>query len=78
MPIVKGNWRESTRYYSTKEDAGRALIFDFAFYTNYRFSQVRDLFKMTGMKGTFTVQEIDDIIEEAHNEQDGRSYPTFG
>lgn len=29
------------------------------------------------MRDVFTTTEIDDIVEEAYFEQDGRSYPTF-
>lgn len=53
------------------------LIFDLSFYTDYRFSQVRWLFRQTGMRNVFTDTEIDDIVEEAYFEQGGRSYPTF-
>lgn len=77
MPIVKGNWRQSTRDYNSTESAARALIFDLSFYTDYRFSQVQRLFKQTGMRGVFTAPEIDDIVEEAYVEQNKRSYPTF-
>ena len=77
MPIVKGDWESSTRSYGTREDATRALVFDLSFYANYRFSQVRRLFNQTAMRDVFTKTELDDIVEEAYFEQDGRSYPTF-
>jgi len=77
MPIVEGNWKASTRSYETREDAARALIFDLSFYANYRFSQVRRMFNQTAMRDVFTKTELDDIVEEAYFEQDGRSYPTF-
>lgn len=77
MPIVKGDWESSTRSYETREDAARALVFDLSFYANYRFSQVRRLFKQTAMRDVFTKMELDDIVEEAYFEQNGRSYPTF-
>jgi hypothetical protein len=77
MPIVKGDWESSTRSYETREDAARALVFDLSFYANYRFSQVRRLFNQTAMRDVFTKTELDDIVEEAYFEQDGRSYPTF-
>jgi hypothetical protein len=77
MPIVKGDWKSSTRSYETREDAARALVFDLSFYANYRFSQVRRLFKQTAMRDVFTKTELDDIVEEAYFEQNGRSYPTF-
>jgi len=77
MPIVQGEWERSVRDYTTREDAARALIFDLAFYTDYRFSQVERLFRMTGMRNVFTKTEIDDIVEEAYEVQNGRSYPTF-
>ena len=77
MPIVKGDWESSTRSYETREDAARALVFDLSFYANYRFSQVRRLFNQTGMRDVFTKTELDDIVEGAYFEQDGRSYPTF-
>ncbi|WEL27468.1 hypothetical protein [Haloferax volcanii] len=77
MPIVKGDWKSSTRSYETREDAARALVFDLSFYANYRFSQVRRLFKQTAMRDVFTKAELDDIVEEAYFEQNGRSYPTF-
>jgi hypothetical protein len=77
MPIIKGDWESSTRSYETREDAARALVFDLSFYANYRFSQVRRLFNQTAMQDVFTETEIDDIVEEAYFEQDGRSYPTF-
>jgi hypothetical protein len=77
MPIVKGDWKASTRSYETREDAARALIFDLSFYADYRFSQVRRLFNQTAMRDVFTKTEIDDIVEEAYFEQDSRSYPTF-
>ncbi|AXR76187.1 hypothetical protein AArc1_4070 (plasmid) [Natrarchaeobaculum sulfurireducens] len=63
------------RDYTTREDATRALIFDFAFYTDYRFSQVKCLFRMTGMRNVFVKMEIDGIVEEAYEVQNGRSYP---
>jgi len=78
MPIMKGDWEASTRSYETCEDAARALIFDLSFYADYRFSQVRRLFNQTAMRDVFTKTELDDIVEEAYFEQDGRSYPTFG
>jgi len=77
MPIVKGDWESSTRSYETREDAARALVFDLSFYASYRFSQVRRLFNQTAMRDVFTKTELDDIVEEAYFEQDGRSYPTF-
>lgn len=77
MPIVKGDWKLSTRSYDTREDAARALIFDLSFYANYRFSQIRRLFNQTSMRDVFTKTEIDDIVEEAYFMQNGRSYPTF-
>jgi len=77
MPIVRGEWERSVRDYTTREDAARALIFDLAFYTDYRFSQVKRLFRMTGMRNVFAKTEIDDIVEEAYEVQNGRSYPTF-
>jgi len=77
MPIVKGDWESSTRSYETREDAARALVFDLSFYANYRFSQVRRLFNQTAMRDVFTKTELDDIVEGAYFEQDGRSYPTF-
>lgn len=78
MPIVEGDWERSTRKYESREDAAAALVFDLSFYTNYRFSQVQRLFKQTAMRGVFTDEEIDDIVEEAYFKQGGRSYPTFG
>lgn len=78
MPIVEGDWEQSTRAYDSREAAACALIFDLSFYASYRFSQVRRLFRQTGMRGTFTGEEIDDIVELAYEVQDGRSYPTFG
>lgn len=77
MPIVKGDWKSSTRSYETREEAACALIFDLSFYANYRFSQVRRLFNQTAMQDVFTTTEIDNIVEEAYDQQDGRSYPTF-
>ena len=77
MPIVKGDWRSSTRSYDSRENAARALIFDLSFYADYRFSQVRRLFNQTAMRGVFTKTEIDDLVEKAYFMQDGRSYPTF-
>ena len=77
MPIVKGNWEASTRSYETREAAARALIFDLCFYADYRFSQIRRLFKQTAMRDIFTETELDDIVEEAYFKQNGRSYPTF-
>lgn len=77
MPIVKGDWKQSTREYDSREAAARALIFDLSFYTNYRFRQVRRLFRQTGVGDVFADTEIDDIVEEAYFEQGGRSYPTF-
>jgi len=77
IPIVKGDWKSSTRSYESREDAACALIFDLSFYADYRFSQVRRLFKQTAMRDVFTDTEIDDIVEEAYILQDGRSYPTF-
>lgn len=77
MPIVKGDWESSTRSYETREDAARALIFDLSFYADYRFSQVRRLFQQTAMRDVLTKTEIDDIVEEAYIQQNGRSYPTF-
>ncbi|WP_135827083.1 hypothetical protein [Halorussus ruber] len=77
MPIVKGNWQQSARDYDSAERAARALVFDLSFYTNYRFSQVRRLFRQTGMRDVLTDVEIDDIVEAAYFEQGGRSYPTF-
>ncbi|WP_232700608.1 hypothetical protein [Halobacterium wangiae] len=77
MPIVEGDWESSTRSYKTSEDAARALVFDLSFYADYRFSQVRRLFKQTAMQDVFTTTEIDDIVEEAYSRQGGRSYPTF-
>jgi len=77
MPIVKGEWEPSTRSYETREDANRALIFDLSFYADYRFSQVRRLFQQTAMRDVLTKTEIDDIVEEAYVQQNGRSYPTF-
>jgi len=77
MPIVEGDWESSTRSYETREDAARALIFDLSFYADYQFSQVRRLFQQTAMRDVLTKTEIDDIIEEAYIQQNGRSYPTF-
>ena len=77
MPIVKGDWKSSTRSYETREDAARALVFDLSFSANYRFSQVRRLFKQTVMRDVFTKTELDDIVEGAYFKQNGRSYPTF-
>jgi len=77
MPIAKGDWESSTRSYETREDAARALIFDLSFYADYRFSQVRRLFQQTAMRDVLTKTEIDDVVEEAYVQQDGRSYPTF-
>ena len=77
MPIVKGDWESSTRSYETREDAARALIFDLSFYADYRFSQVRRLFQQTAMRDVLTKAEIDDIVEEAYFQQNGRNYPTF-
>jgi hypothetical protein len=73
MPIAKGDWESSTRSYETREDAARAL----SFYADYRFSQVRRLFQQTAMRDVLTKTEIDDVVEEAYVQQDGRSYPTF-
>lgn len=78
MPIVEGDWEQSTRSYDSPEAAACALIFDLSFYTNYRFSQVRRLFRQTGMRGVFSDEEIDDVVEVGYAMQDGRSYPTFG
>lgn len=78
MPIVEGDWEQSTRSYDSREAAECALIFDLCFYASYRFSQVRRLFRQTGMRGTFTDEEIDDIVELAYEVQNGRSYPTVG
>lgn len=77
IPIVEGDWKSSTRSYESREDAACALIFDLSFYADYRFSQVRRLFKQTAMRDVFTNTEIDNIVEEAYILQDGRSYPTF-
>ena len=52
-------------------------MFDLSFDTEYQFSQVRRLFKQTAMRDVFTKTEIDDIVEEAYVQQNGRSYPTF-
>lgn len=71
MPIMKGDWKSSTRSYEMREDAARALIFDLSFYADYRFSQVRRLFKQTAMQDVFTKMEINDIVKEAYFQQDG-------
>lgn len=76
MPLVKGNWQQSTRDYDCAKDAARALVFDLAFYTDYRNTQIQNLFIMSGMNGTLTKTEIDDTIETAYTKQNGRSYPT--
>ena len=65
------------QYTHSSKNRPRALVFDLSFYANYRFSQVRRLFKQTAMRNVFSKTELDDIVEEAYFKQNGRSYPTF-
>ncbi|QKY21846.1 hypothetical protein B4589_015610 (plasmid) [Halolamina sp. CBA1230] len=78
VPLLEGNWQESSRDYDSAEQAGRALIFDLAWWCDYRYSQVRRMAREAGLGQLFSGEEIDDIIDDAWEEQDDSyAYPVW-
>lgn len=74
VPLLEGNWEDSSRSYKSPEEAARALIFDLAWWCDYRYSQVREMAWQAGLGQFYNGEEIDDIVDVAHSVQDGDSY----
>ena len=76
VPLLEGNWQGSSRDYDSAEQAACALIFDLAWWCDYRYSQVRRMARQAGLGQLFSGEEIDDIVDDAWEEQDDSyAYP---
>lgn len=76
VPLLEGNWQESPRDYDTAEKAARGLIFDLAWWCDYRYGQVRRMALEAGLGQILSGEEIDDIVDAAWEKQDDSyAYP---